>query len=245
MFHPTHLPTPFPQNQVNALVSSRGAVLRADVVGRVNVKAFLSGMPDVKLGLNDAPADVAFHPCVNLARYGADRVASFVPPDGAFELMRYRCGDGVALPFRLLPVVAEVGRTRIDVSLKLKAAFDPRLSATGVVVTLPLPPTAAAADIVTSHGKAKYDPKKGALVWKMRRLAGGAEASAVGAVRLVSTTREPKPWGRAPAQVTFEVPMFSASGLRIQYLKVWEKSNYRVDKWVRKLAVAGDFAVRV
>lgn len=231
--------------QVNALVSSRGAVLRADVVGRVGVKAFLSGMPDVKLGLNDAPADVTFHQCVNLARYGADRVASFVPPDGAFELMRYRCADGVALPFRLLPVVAEVGRTRIDVSLKLKAAFDPRLTATGVVVTLPLPPTAAAADIMTSHGKAKYDPKKGALVWKMRRLAGVAEASAVGAVRLVSTTREPKPWGRPPVQLTFEVPMFSASGLRIQYLKVWEKSNYRVDKWVRKLAVAGDFAVRV
>ena len=31
--------------------------------------------------------------------------------------------------------------------------------------------TAAAADIVASHGKAKYDAKKGALVWKMRRLA--------------------------------------------------------------------------
>jgi hypothetical protein len=38
---------------VNALVSSRGATLRAEVVGRVTMKAFLSGMPDVKLGLND------------------------------------------------------------------------------------------------------------------------------------------------------------------------------------------------
>lgn len=168
-----------------------------------------------------------------------------MPPDGAFELMRYRCADGVTLPFRLLPVVAEVGRTRVDVSLKLKAAFDPRLAATGVTVVLPLPPTAAAADVAASHGKCKYDPKKGALVWRMRRLAGGVEASAVGAVKLVSTTREPKPWGRPPAQVSFEVPMFSASALRIQYLKVWEKSNYRVDKWVRKLAVSGDFAVRV
>jgi len=26
---------------------------------------------------------------------------------------------------------------------------------------------------------------------------------------------------------------------------VWEKSNYKVDKWVRKLAVGGDFSVRI
>ena len=46
------------------------------------MKAFLSGMPDVKLGLNDAVEDVTFHQCVNLGRYDAERVASFVPPDG-------------------------------------------------------------------------------------------------------------------------------------------------------------------
>ena len=33
--------------------------------------------------------------------------------------MRYRCADAVALPFRLLPVVTEVGRTRLEVSLRL------------------------------------------------------------------------------------------------------------------------------
>ena len=53
------------------------------------MKAFLSGMPDVKLGLNDAVEDVTFHQCVNLGRYDAERVASFVPPDG--EEGRRRC----------------------------------------------------------------------------------------------------------------------------------------------------------
>lgn len=42
-----------------------------------------------------------------------------------------------------------------------------------------------------------------------------------------------------------QVPMFSASGLRVQYLKVWEKSNYKVDKWVRKVCKSGDYSVRV
>lgn len=39
--------------QVSMLMSSKGQVLRADVNGKVIMKAFLSGMPDVKLGLND------------------------------------------------------------------------------------------------------------------------------------------------------------------------------------------------
>ena len=59
------------------------------VNGVVTMKAFLSGMPDVKLGLNDAVEDVTFHQCVNLGRYDAERVASFVPPDG--EEGRRRC----------------------------------------------------------------------------------------------------------------------------------------------------------
>ena len=46
------------------------------------------------------------------------------------------------------------------------------------------------------------------------------------------------------AGVRAQVPMYSASGLRVQYLKVWEKSNYKVDKWVRKVCKSGDYLVR-
>lgn len=42
-----------------------------------------------------------------------------------------------------------------------------------------------------------------------------------------------------------QVPMFSASGLRVQYLKVWEKSSYKVDKWVRKVCRSGDYNIRI
>ena len=41
-----------------------------------------------------------------------------------------------------------------------------------------------------------------------------------------------------------QVPMYSASGLRVQYLKVWEKSGYKVDKWVRKVCKSGDYNIR-
>ena len=37
--------------------------------------------------------DVKFHQCVRLSRFENDRTISFIPPDGEFELMSYRCGN--------------------------------------------------------------------------------------------------------------------------------------------------------
>lgn len=39
--------------------------------------------------------DVTFHHCVKLSRFTEDRVITFVPPDGEFELMSYRLNTNV------------------------------------------------------------------------------------------------------------------------------------------------------
>ncbi len=59
--------------------------------------------------------DVTFHQCVNLGKFNTEKVVSFVPPDGEFELMKYRCQDNIVLPFRILPIINEIGRTRLEV----------------------------------------------------------------------------------------------------------------------------------
>ena len=38
---------------VNLLVSANGNVLRSEIVGSVKMRVFLSGMPELRLGLND------------------------------------------------------------------------------------------------------------------------------------------------------------------------------------------------
>jgi len=45
--------------------------------------------------------------------------------------------------------------------------------------------------------------------------------------------------------MSFQVPMFTSSGLKVRFLKVWEKSGYPTVKWVRYLACAGDAAISV
>lgn len=66
--------------------------------------------------------DVTFHQCVNLGRFNTEKVVSFVPPDGEFELMKYRCQEGISLPFRVLPIINEMGRTRLEVGNKAPIA---------------------------------------------------------------------------------------------------------------------------
>ena len=39
--------------RLNILVSANGSVLRSEILGRVHMRSFLSGMPELKLGLND------------------------------------------------------------------------------------------------------------------------------------------------------------------------------------------------
>lgn len=39
--------------KLNLLVSSNGTVLHSEIIGSVQMKSFLSGMPELKLGLND------------------------------------------------------------------------------------------------------------------------------------------------------------------------------------------------
>ena len=63
--------------------------------------------------------DVTFHQCVNLTRFDTEKTVSFVPPDGEFELMKYRISEGINLPFRVLPSWKDLGRTRFQVNVKV------------------------------------------------------------------------------------------------------------------------------
>ena len=58
--------------------------------------------------------DCTFHRCVRLGRFDTDRTISFVPPDGEFQLMSYRITQNVNLPFSILPVITEHGKSRVS-----------------------------------------------------------------------------------------------------------------------------------
>lgn len=121
---------------LNLLVSSTGNVLRSEILGAVKLKCYLSGMPELRLGLNDKVMfettgratrgkavemeDVKFHQCVRLSRFENDRTISFIPPDGEFELMSYRLNTQVK---PLIWVESEVrmhSTSRMEYTLKVR-----------------------------------------------------------------------------------------------------------------------------
>lgn len=80
---------------------------------------------------------------------------------------------------------------------------------------------------------------------RIPRLQGGAECTLTAMGDLTATTNR-VPWARPPIDVDFQVLMFTASGLLVRFLKVFEKSNYNSVKWVRYLTkAAGSYQIRV
>lgn len=79
---------------------------------------------------------------------------------------RYRCTENVNLPFRVLAVIKEHGRTRVEANVKVKANFNVKLFALNVVIRIPLPPNTAVAKVTVAAGKAKFEPENQALVWR-------------------------------------------------------------------------------
>ncbi|KAG9905340.1 clathrin adaptor, mu subunit, partial [Aureobasidium melanogenum] len=257
---------------VNLLMSANGTVLRADVNGQIEMRAYLSGTPECKFGLNDrltlgeealaSPSgnmagtkatkaaagsvtleDCQFHQCVRLGKFDTDRTISFIPPDGSFELMRYRATENINLPFKVHAIVNEIGKTKVEYSIAIKANYGTKLFATNVVIRIPTPLNTASITERTSQGKAKYEPEHNNIVWKIARFTGGSEYVLSAEAQLTSMTNQ-KAWSRPPLSLNFSLLMFTSSGLLVRYLKVFEKSQYSSVKWVRYMTRAGSYEIR-
>ncbi|KAA8567510.1 hypothetical protein EYC84_007986 [Monilinia fructicola] len=187
--------------------------------------------------------DCQFHQCVKLGKFDTDRIISFIPPDGEFELMRYRATENVNLPFKIHAIVNEVGKTKVEYSIAIRANYGSKLFATNVVVKIPTPLNTARITDRCTQGKAKYVPEENVIIWKIPRFTGQNEFVLSAEATLTSMTNQ-KAWSRPPLSLNFSLLMFTSSGLLVRYLKVFEKNNYSSVKWVRYMTRAGSYEIR-
>lgn len=83
------------------------------------------------------------------------------------------------------------------------------------------------------------------MVYRIPRIQGQSDITFTAEATRTSTTMQ-KAWSRPPISVDFQVLMFTASGLMVRFLKVFEKSGYNSVKWVRYLTKAnGTYQIRV
>lgn len=236
--------------RLNILVSANGTVLRSEILGQLKMKSYLSGMPELKLGLNDKVLmeasgrgdptkgksvdleDIRFHQCVRLSRFENDRTISFIPPDGEFDLMVYRLNTQVRPLIWIEAHVEPHSGSRIEYALKAKSNFKRRSTANNVEITIPVPPDADSPAFKTNIGKVEYVPEKNAIVWRIKQFQGQKEYQMRAHFGLPSVSAEEfagqNPNARAPINVAFEIPYFTCSGIQVRYLKIIEKSGYQV-----------------
>jgi len=252
--------------KLNLLVSSNGTVLHSEIIGSVQMKSFLSGMPELKLGLNDKLMfeatgrsatriksveleDMKFHQCVRLARFENDRTISFIPPDGEFELMSYRLNTQVKPLIWVEAVVEPHSHSRIEYMVKAKSQFKSRSIANNVEIIIPVPSDVDSPSFKASIGTVVYFPDRNAVVWSIKQFTGSKEFLMRAHFGLPSIASEEGGVGedqwKAPIEVKFEIPYFTVSGLQVRYLKIIEKSGYQALPWVRYITMNGNYQLRM
>jgi len=249
--------------RVNLLVAANGSILRSEIDGSIQVNSRLSGHPSLRLGLNDRiqfadvgrkqrggktieMEDVKFHKCVSLSHFENEKIISFVPPDGEFELLSYRLTTNIKPLFWIEAIVESHAHSRIEYLIKAKSQFKLRSVANDVKIVIPVPPDADSPKFRQSIGTVKYAPEKDAIIWSIKQFTGGKEYLMRAHFGLPSVTDEEEEQKvRPPIQVSFEIPYFTVSGIQVRYLKILEKTErYTALPWVRYITRGGDYHVR-
>ena len=214
--------------KVNSLISHKGDMLRSEVIGQINMKALLSGMPVLKLGLNDKifyqvsgrstssktieMDDLKFHNCVNMNKFESERIIEFTPPDGNFVLMNYRLN----------------------------------IQAKNVAIYIPVPNDLNNPLFKTQNGTVSYLPSKEAIQWSLKTFPGQTEIFLrfqfnVPTIRAENSDKSLK----KPIEISFEIPSFTVSGINVRYLKITEKSGYQAFPYVKYLTKNGQYQIRM
>ncbi|EEB09404.1 AP-1 adaptor complex mu subunit Apm1 [Schizosaccharomyces japonicus yFS275] len=248
---------------LNMIINAEGNVIQSEIMGLIHMKCYLSGMPELRLGLNDRMLfkaagrtikgksvemeDVKFHQCVRLSRFENDRTISFIPPDGEFDLMSYRLTSNVR------PLIAVECNTklhagsRIEFMIKARAQFKKKSIANSVQIIVPVPEDADTPRFQTTTGTTKYAPEQAALLWNIKKFAGGKEYYMKAEMGLPSVRNEESTLSsKRPIQVKFSIPYFTVSGIQVRYLKITEpKLNYKAMPWVRYTTQNGtEYSIR-
>lgn len=237
--------------KVSVLLDRTGHLLRSHIDGTITMKCHLSGMPTCRFGFSCdhfdddlretiTLDDFKFHKCVDLAKYDAEQVIAFVPPDGAFQLMSYNVADAHALPFSIVPQLT-VAADRVSLHLRVLSNYAADYTALLVILRVHVPPATLCAFMRVSQGKARFDTSESAVVWRHARFYGSQSHELTVDLDAAGGAAAIKP----RISLDFLLDSHSASGLQVRFLKVSERANYRPIKWVKYSTQAGSYELRL
>ncbi|XP_015759796.1 PREDICTED: AP-4 complex subunit mu-like [Acropora digitifera] len=254
--------------RLTVLIGSNGNILRSDIDGCIQMKIFMAGNPEIRIGLNEdffvGKSDMltqdsvavrldncTFHESVDLSNFEATRTLVVKPPQGEFVAMKYRLSETVHsnLPFTLIAFVNEEDNSKtLEVVLKLKCTVPSSSCANNIVMKLPLPKSAdnVSHRITSGTQTAEYKSSEKAWYWTIAKLQGGREVSATVKIYM-NEIRKSARKEIGPVSLEFEIPMHICSGLQIRHLRVQDrgKTGFSPFRWVRYITHSDSYVIRI
>lgn len=134
----------------------------------------LSGMPDLTLSFMNPRLfdDVSFHPCVRFKRWEAERLLSFIPPDGNFRLMSYHISSQsvVAIPIYIRHnfSIKTGEQGRLDLTIGPRNTLGRTVDK--VKLELTMPRCVLNCILTPNQGKYTFDSVSKTLSWDVGRI---------------------------------------------------------------------------
>ena len=243
--------------EVDAIIDRNGTTISSEVTGVVQANSRLSGIPDLTLTFVDPNVidDCSFHPCVRYNRFERDSTVSFVPPDGQFELMRYRVSTQrpVTAPIYCQSQMVidhngpgDHGRFNVSVGMKhnsslISTAKSKTIPMEEVCLSIPFPKQVKTANLDVNIGNVVYDEATKVAKWTIGKLSSntGKMPQLSGKIVLQGAKLEEPP----PFELNWKVPTASVSGIAIASLQLTNE-KYRPYKGVRTITRSGRFHIR-
>lgn len=229
--------------EVDAIIDKSGTTVVAEIQGRVEANSRLSGMPDLTLSFMNPRLldDISFHPCVRFKRWEAERVLSFIPPDGPFRLVSYQVGAQhmVSLPLYVTPQFTfGQGSGKFTVKLGPKQTMGKTVEE--VKLTIPMPKCVTNVNTTATFGLPSYDPVNRVVSWQVGKILPQKYMSISGNVTL-QTGEVPE--SNPTILVDFKISQLAISGLKVNRLDLYCE-KYKPFKGIKYITKAGKFQVR-
>lgn len=223
-------------------------------------------MPDLTLSFMNPRLfdDVSFHPCVRFKRWEAERLLSFIPPDGNFRLMSYHISSQsvVAIPIYIRHnfSIKTGEQGRLDLTIGPRNTLGRTVDK--VKLELTMPRCVLNCLLTPNQGKYTFDSVSKTLSWDVGRI----DVSKLPNIRGTVSRRGRDKWlkkrfidfvlqvsitpgstnidANPSINVQFQISQLAVSGLKVNRLDMYGE-KYKPFKGVKYLTKAGKFQVRM
>eukprot|EP01137_Pigoraptor_chileana_P032627 Opistho-2@22279 len=229
--------------EIDAIIDKNGTTVSVEVQGEIRSNCHLSGMPDLVLSFVNPRIldDVSFHPCVRFKRWEAERLLSFIPPDGTFKLVSYHVTTGsvVQIPIYVRPSISFTANGgHMDLQVGPKQTMGKSIE--HVVISIPMPKSVVNVNFTATVGTYSFDPISKVVRWEIGKIPLQKLPKLAGSISLQANSPPPE---SPTITVDFKISQLATSGLQVNRLDLYGE-NYRPYKGVKYQTKAGKFQVR-